>query len=124
MDEMFLTEADCAPNLNAATIAGKVITVEPLSGKTTGLAFTVGYLKHWPNGGSQEIPVRCYVTGERVEKLKSWMKAGEVVLVHGEITDKNAVYGHQVEQLSKPERHPGADDEYLAGMPRSRTRTK
>jgi hypothetical protein len=121
MDEAFLSEEDCVPNLNSATIAGKVIKVEPLKGKSPGLAFTVGYLKHWPNGGSQDIPVRCYVTGERVEKLKSWMKAGEVVLVHGEITDKNAVYAHVVERLSIPQREPGEDDAYLAGVQQSQS---
>lgn len=41
---------------------------------------------------------------------------GEVVLVHGEVTDKGAVYAHQLEQLSKPERVPGEDEEFLAGM--------
>jgi hypothetical protein len=112
----FLSEADCMPNLNTATIAGKVIKVEPLSGKTPGLSFIVGYVKHWPNGGTQEIPIRCYLTGaERLDKA-SWLTAGEVVLVHGEVTDKGAVYAHQLEPLSKPERHPGADDQFLAGM--------
>jgi hypothetical protein len=97
-----LTEQDCIPNLNAATIAGKVVKVEPLTGKTPGLALTIGYMKRWPNGGSQEIPIRCYATGAgRIEKL-DWLKVGEVVLVHGEVTDKAAVYAHQIEQLSKP----------------------
>jgi hypothetical protein len=118
----FLTEAECAPNLNSATIAGKVIKVEALTGKVTGFAFSVGYEKHWPNGGSQEIPIRCYVTGaDRIEKL-GWLKPGEVVLVHGEVTDKGAVYAHQLECLSKMAREPGADDAYLAGMQRSQTR--
>jgi hypothetical protein len=53
----FLGEADCASNMNAATIAGKVIKVEPLTGKTLGLSCVVGYQKQWPNGGSQEIPM-------------------------------------------------------------------
>jgi hypothetical protein len=117
MDD-FLSEEDCMPNMNAATIAGKVIKVQPLTGKTTGIAFTVGYTKHWPSGGSQEIPLRCYVTGqERIEKL-SWLKAGEMVLVSGEVTDKASVYAYQVEWLSKPERDAGGDDAYLAGMRR------
>jgi hypothetical protein len=47
-------------------------------------------------------------------------KMGEVVLVKGEVTDKGAVYAHQLEQLSKPERVPGEDDEFLAGMQRTR----
>jgi hypothetical protein len=117
MDD-FLTEQECLPNLNSATIAGKVLKVEPLSGKTSGLSVVVGYLKQWPNGGSQEIPLRCYVTGaDRIEKL-SWLKAGEVVLVKGEVTDKGAVYAHHVVQMSKPAREPGHDDAYLAGMQR------
>jgi hypothetical protein len=112
----FLSEADCIPNLNAATIAGKVIKVEPLTGKTPGLALVVGYMKHWPNGGSQEIPIRCYATGEgRIEKL-DWLKVGEVVLVRSEVTDKGAVYAHQLEQLSKSMRQPGTDEQFLAGM--------
>jgi hypothetical protein len=123
MDDRFLTEAECAPNLNSATIAGKVMKVEPLTGKTPGLTFVVGYLKYWPNGGTQEIPVRCYVSGaERTEKVKSWLKPGEVVLVHGEVTDRNAIYGHQIKWLSKPERQPGEDDEFLAGVQTSQSR--
>jgi hypothetical protein len=112
-----VSEADCMPNMNAATIAGKVLKVEPLSGKTLGLSLVVGYMKHWPNGGSQEIPLRCYATGaERIDKL-GWLKAGEVVLVHGEVTDKGAIYAYRLEQLSKPARQPGEGDQYLAHMP-------
>jgi hypothetical protein len=112
----FLSEADCLPNLNAATIAGKVIKVEALTGKIPGLSFVVGYMKHWPNGGMQEIPIRCYVTGaERTVKL-GWLTTGEVVLVHGEVTDKGAVYAHQLEPLSKPARQPDAGDQLLAGI--------
>jgi hypothetical protein len=120
MDETFLSEAECMPNMNSATIAGKVTKIEPITGKATGIAFTVGYMKTWPNGSTQEIPLKCYVTGaERVEKL-SWLKVGEVVLVHGEVTDRGSVYAHQLEQLSKPARQPGDDDAYLAGMQQSR----
>lgn len=115
MDD-FLSEADCMPNLNSATVAGKVIKVEPLTGKAIGLSILVGYQKQWPNGGNQEILIRCYVTGaERTEKL-SWVKAGEVVLVSGEVTDKGAVYARQVVQLSTSERESGHDDAYLTGM--------
>jgi hypothetical protein len=116
----FLTEADCVPNLNSATLSGKVQKVEALTGKVTGFAFIIGYKKYWPKGAVQTIPIRCYVTGpERVETL-GWLKAGEVVLVHGEVTDKGAVYAHQLEWLSKPPREPGEDDAYLAGMLTSR----
>jgi hypothetical protein len=112
-----LTAGGCLPNMNTATIAGKVVTVEPLTGKTPGVAVTIGYMKHWPNGGSQEIPIRCYATGAaRIDKL-GWLKVGEVVLVHGEVTDKGAVYAHRLEQLSTPARQPGAGDQFLAGMP-------
>ena len=116
-----LSEADYIPNMNTATIAGKVIKVEPLSGKTPGLSFVVGYVKHWRNGGTQEIPLRCYLTGpERIDKA-SWLRAGEVVLVHGEVTDKGAIYAHQLEWLSKPPRHPGEGDQFLAGMQKVQT---
>jgi hypothetical protein len=116
----FLTQEECAPNLNSATIAGKVTKAEPLTGKTPGLTFVVGYQKHWPNGGTQEIPIRCYVTGqERVEKLH-WLQPGETILAHSEITDRGALYCHQIEHLSKPERVPGEGDEFLAGLQRSR----
>jgi hypothetical protein len=112
----FLTEEDCAPNLNSATLGGKVLKVDALPGEATGLTFTIAYKKHWPNGAVQTIPIRCYVIGaERVEKL-SWLKPGETVLVHGEITNKGAVYAHQLEWLSRPMREPGEDDAYLAGM--------
>lgn len=115
----FLTREQCAPNMNAATIAGKAINVELLTGKTPALRFIVGYQKHWPSGGVQEIPIRCYVTGAgRIEKL-GWLKPGEVVLVKDEVTDKGAVYAHQLEHLSRPERESGEDDAYLAGMQRS-----
>jgi hypothetical protein len=117
----FLSEADCAPNINTATIAGKVIKVEPLTGKTPGLSFVVGYMKHWPNGGTHEIPLQCYLTGaERIEKA-SWLKVGEVVLIHGEVTDKGAVYAHQLEQLSKPICQPGEGDQFLTGMQKVQT---
>jgi hypothetical protein len=115
----FLTEEECTPNLNSATISGKVVKVETLTGKATGFVFTVGYEKHWPNGTTQTIRIQCYVTGaERVEKL-SWLKAGEWVLAHGEITDRGAIYAHRLEWLSRPERVPGEDDEYLVGIQRS-----
>jgi hypothetical protein len=117
----FLTYEDCLANLNTATLAGKVLTVEPLTGKATGVVFTIGYEKHWPNGAVQTIPIRCYVTGsERVQKL-GWLKPDELVLAHGEVTDRGAVYAYQVEWLSRPAREPGEDDEYLAGMLESQT---
>jgi hypothetical protein len=116
----FLTWEECVANMNTATIAGKVLKVETLTGKATGFALTIGYEKRWPNGSVQTIPIRCYVTGaERVEKL-SWLKPGECVLVHGEVTDKSAVYAHQLEWLSRPPREPGEDDAYLAGMQTSK----
>jgi hypothetical protein len=114
-----LTYEDCVTNLNTATLAGKVLKVEALTGKATGVAFTVGYEKHWPNGAVQTIPIRCYVTGaDRLEKL-GWLTAGAWVLAHGEVTDKGAVYAYQVEWLSRPAREPGEDDEFLAGLQRS-----
>jgi hypothetical protein len=117
MDDLEITEQP--PNLNSATIAGKLIKVEPLTGKTPGLSLTIGYTKTWPNGGTQEIPIRCYVTGaERVEKYRE-LKPGAVILVHGEVTDKNAIYAHQLEWLSHPPRAPSKDDAYLAGMSRA-----
>jgi hypothetical protein len=121
VEEHVFTEQDCMPNLNMATIAGKVISVELLAGKTPGLRFVVGYTKTWPSGGTSEIPIRCYITGaEQVEKL-SWLNTGEVVLIKGEVTDKNAVYAHVVQHLSKPEREPGSnDDAYVTGMSRGR----
>jgi hypothetical protein len=95
----FLTEQDCAPNLNSATIAGKVIKVEKVSGKTVGLVFHVGYQKHWKTG-VQEIPIKCYISGaERIEKL-NWLKAGAMALVSGEIDSKGSVYAMRVEDLS------------------------
>jgi hypothetical protein len=115
----FLSWEECVVNMNAATIGGKIAKVEALTGKATGFAFTIEYKKQWPNGTTQTIPIRCYVTGaERVEKL-SWLKPGEWALVHGETTDKGAIYAHQLEWLSKPEREPGEDDQFLAGMQRS-----
>jgi hypothetical protein len=99
MDDKPLTEAECIPNLNTATIAGKVIEVKPVTGKTPGIAFVIGYQKHWPSG-VQEIPIKCYISGaERVEKL-GWLKFGEYALVHGEVTDKGGIYAHQLERLS------------------------
>jgi hypothetical protein len=99
-----------------------VVKVEPLTGKATGAAFTIAYKKEWPNGNVQIIPIRCYVTGtDRLEKL-TWLKAGEWALVHGEVTDKGAVYAHQLEHLSKSERPAGHDDAYLAGMQRTSKR--
>lgn len=82
------------------------------------MSFVVGYQKHWPNG-VQEIPIRCYVTGqERVDKL-SWLKVGEIILARGEVADKGAVYAHQLEQLSRPARDAATDDAFLSGMQRA-----
>jgi hypothetical protein len=112
----FLTEQDCAPNLNTATVAGKVLKVERLTGKTPGISFHIGYQKHWPSGGVQEIPIKCYASGEaRLEKL-SWLKSGEYVLVHGEVTDKGAVYAHQIEQLSATGRSSEGVDGFFTRM--------
>jgi hypothetical protein len=95
-----LRPEDLMPNLNSCTIAGKVIKIESIQGKAVGISFIVGYQKHWPSG-VQEIPIQCYVSGaERIEKLR-WLKAGEVVLAKGEVTDKGGIYAHQVEQLSR-----------------------
>jgi hypothetical protein len=110
----FLSEMDCLPNINACTVAGKVLKLEPLT-KMAGIAFTIGYQKHWPNGGTQEIPIRCYLTGaERVAKL-DWLQVGDVVVIHGEVTDKGAVYAHIIERPYRVERDPGEDDAYLSG---------
>jgi hypothetical protein len=106
-------------DMNVATIARKVIKVESLKGKPVGISFILGYQQHWANGSVQEIAIRCYVSGaERIEKLR-WLKAGEVVLAHGEVTDRGSVYALQTEHLSKPERVPGENDESLAGMQRT-----
>jgi hypothetical protein len=95
---------DCLVNLNTVTVAGKVASVEKISGKVPGLVFIISYQKHWPSGGVQEIPIRCYVSGEaRIEKL-DWLRPGEWVLAHGEVTDKGSIYAHQIEQLSRPSR--------------------
>jgi hypothetical protein len=115
----FLTQEECAPNLNSATIAGKVIKVEALSSKTPGLRVTIGYQKTWQNGGTQEIPISCYVSGaERIAQL-DWLKVGEVVVIHGEVTDKGSVYAHLIERPYHVAREPGEDDAFLAGMQRS-----
>jgi hypothetical protein len=67
----FLSEEDCALNLNSCTLAGKVITREALKGKSVNISFVVSYQKQWPSGGVQEIPIRCYVSGqERIEKAR------------------------------------------------------
>jgi hypothetical protein len=112
---------DSVVNFNSATVGGQVIKVEQLSGKTVGLVFHVGFEKRWPSG-TQEIPIRCYVSGaERIAKL-GWLKSGAWALVRGEITDRGSVYALEIQQLSKAGREPGEDDEYLAGMQRSRPR--
>ena len=104
------------PNLNSATIAGKIIKVDALKGKSVGISFVVGYQKTWPSGGVQEIPIRCYLTGaERVEKA-NWLQASEVVVVHGEVTDKGPIYAYRLEQLSKSEYDVSQDDAYVQGM--------
>jgi hypothetical protein len=89
---------ELAPNLNSWTGTGKVSKVEPLTGKTPGLAFTMDYKKIWPNGGTDIWPIRCYVSGaERVEKLKTWLKSNEVVVIRGELTNRSTIYAHVVE---------------------------
>jgi hypothetical protein len=46
----FLAYEECLVNINSATIGGEVVKVEPLTGKATGVAFTIAYKKEWPNG--------------------------------------------------------------------------
>ena len=118
----FLTEAECVPNLNSATIAGQLKDWKPVKiskpdGMITALSFRVAYQKTWPNGSTQEIEITCYVTGEERIKKLGWLNhPDEFVLVRGEVTNKGAVYAHQVEWLSKPARERGEDDAYLAGV--------
>jgi len=57
---------ELAPNMNNWTGAGRISKIEPLTGKTPGLAFTVDYRKVWPNGGKDLWPIRCYVSGRIV----------------------------------------------------------
>jgi hypothetical protein len=107
----FLSEQDCQPNMNSATIAGKVIKREEFKGKVVGLSFVISYKKTWPSG-VQEIPIKCFVSGQdRIDKLQ-WLKKDEVILVKGEVTERG-VYAWQIQQLSKASREPGEDDEYL-----------
>jgi hypothetical protein len=113
-----LTYEDCVVNFNAATVGGRIVKVEQLSGKTVGLVFHVAVQKHWPSG-VQEIPIRCYISGaERIAKL-GWLKPGAWALVRGEITDRGSVYALDIQQLPKAGREPGEDDdEYLASAQR------
>jgi hypothetical protein len=114
-DSQPLGPEDLMPNLNTATIAGKVIEVKPVTGKTPGIGFVVGYRKHWPSG-VQEIPIRCYISGaDRIEKLH-WLKFGEYVLVHGEVTDKGGIYAHQLEQLGASGRQSEDVDGFFQRM--------
>jgi hypothetical protein len=56
-----------------------------------------------------------YLTGaERVAKL-DWLKVGEVVVIHGEVTDKGAVYAHVIERPYRVDREPSKDDAFLTG---------
>jgi hypothetical protein len=50
------------PNLNSCTVAGKVIKVEAITGKTPGMSFVIGYQKHRPSG-TQQVPIKCFVSG-------------------------------------------------------------
>ena len=111
----FLEYEDCLANVNSVVLAGRVVKVEPLTGKATGIAFTVGYEKHWPNGQVQTIPIVCYITGpERLAQLR-WLQPGEWVLVHhAEVTNTGAVYVNRVEWLSRPPRESGEEDLYLS----------
>jgi hypothetical protein len=114
MDD-FLTFEDNVINLNTVTLAGKVVSVEKISGKAVGLMFMVAYQKHWPSGNVQQIDIKCYTSGEaRLEKL-DWLKAGEWALVSGEATNRGNVYAYQIQQLSRPD--TGDDlDAYFARM--------
>src|SRR5262245_11076591 len=114
----FLEYEDSVVNMNRATIAGEVLSVEPLKGKAVGVAFTIGYKKDWPNGKHSTERIPCYFTG--TEKLEKWMwlKVGEWVVVSGEVNANGGVYAFQLEWLSKPRqtRQPGDDDPYVANM--------
>jgi hypothetical protein len=86
-----------------------------MKGEVIGISFVIGYVRHWPNA-TQEIPIKCYLTSQERTEKASWLKAGEWALVHGEVTDRGSMYVLQLEHLSKPERVPGEDNEYLTGM--------
>jgi hypothetical protein len=108
----FLTIADCQPNLNTYTGAGKVSKIEPLTGKTPGLALIIDYKKVWPAGHADIWPIRCYVSGaERVERLK-WMKVHDKVVVRGEVTNRNTIYAHVVGPWSPPPKDEFDEDEF------------
>src|SRR5262245_26109307 len=107
---------ELAPNINTATVAGRVTKVEKLTGKTPGLSFIIAYQKHWPSGGVQEVGIKCYVSGEsRLEKL-AWLKPGAWALAHGELTSAGSVYAHRLEELSASGQPSDDLDEYFERM--------
>jgi hypothetical protein len=111
---------ELAPNLNTATISGRLTKVEPMSGKTAGMTFEIAYRKTWPNGHTDLISIPCVVTGsERIDKIKS-LKVGELVIVRGEATNRGNIYAFDVQPWISPVREAG-DDAYIAGMQRSRS---
>jgi hypothetical protein len=98
----FLTEENGGLNLNSYVGAGRVSRIEPLTGRTPGLAFSIDYQKTWPSGDRDIWPIWCYVAGaERLEQLK-WMKVNEMVVVRGEVTNRNNIYAYQVEPWTAP----------------------
>jgi hypothetical protein len=119
-----LPVADLAPNLNSWTGAGKISKVEPLSGKTPGLAFTLDYKKVWPKGGKDTRPIRCYVSGkEKVEKLQTWLKINTVAIVRGELTNQATVYAHLVEPWFPPAKEEVLDEDD-SPMPKTSTQAR
>jgi len=103
MDEFPVDEH--RPNVNSATIAGEVASVERGPGQTPHLAFVVKYHKTWPQGGTTTVPLRGVVTGRRVTDL-AWLQPGMWIVVHGELTADGAVYGLQVERMAAARRRP------------------
>jgi hypothetical protein len=123
MDDSFLSEENCEPNLNSWVGAGRISKLEPLPGKTPGLAFTVDYRKTWPNGGHDIWPLRCYTSGaERVAQLQ-WMQLHSMVIVAGEVTNRNTIYARQVQPWTPAPKEDQAawdEDDFPTQQTRSR----
>jgi hypothetical protein len=117
MNNNFLSQEDCAPNVNFWTGAGKVgPTVQYLDEKVPTLRFTVQYQKHWPSGKTSGVGIPCYTSGERVAQLMTWLVPGETVVCQGELSHRSQqgqaggsleVYAHRIERLSIPNDQSG-----------------
>jgi single-stranded DNA-binding protein len=121
-DDGFLSADEMRPNVNHATLAGRVGKkfVRPSSDNHDALRFLVHVEKTLMDGRRITTAIPCCVAGKSAAAISAWLKADQTVAIEGELQRRrNAstgdegleVYCRRIERLDPPApREPGDDD--------------